>query len=66
MLLNRPMPDYRRVYPAFLNSGLSFLNDEFILRIGNRKIRKERRRFGALRLRMFHYRTRLTLPVGHR
>jgi long-subunit acyl-CoA synthetase (AMP-forming)/GNAT superfamily N-acetyltransferase len=61
MLLNRPMPDYRRVYPAFLNSGLSFLNDEFILRIGNRKI--ERRRLEALRLRMFHYRTRLTWPA---
>ncbi|MDX2417906.1 MAG: GNAT family N-acetyltransferase [Xanthomonadales bacterium] len=61
MLLNRPMPDYRSVYPAFLNSGLSFLNDEFIHRIGHRKI--ERRRLEALRLRMLHYRTRLTWPV---
>lgn len=61
ILLNRPMPDYRHVYPAFLNSGLSFLNDEFILRIGNRKI--ERRRLEALRLRMLHYRTRLSWPV---
>ena len=61
MLLNRPMPDYRSVYPAFLNSGLSFLNDKFILRIGNRKI--ERRRLEALRLRMLHYRTHLTWPA---
>jgi len=58
MLLNRPMPDYRNVYPAFLNSGLSFLNDEYIHRISQRKI--ERRRLEALRLRMVHY--RMTLP----
>ncbi len=62
MLLNRPMPDYRDVYPAFLNSGLSFLNDEFIHRIGHRKI--EPRRLEALRLRMLHYRTRSDL-AGH-
>ena len=61
MLLNRPMPDYRSVYPAFLNSGLSFLNDEFIHRIGHRKI--ERRRLEALRLRMMHYRNNLTWPA---
>ncbi len=61
MLLNRPMPDYRSVYPAFLNSGLSFLNDEFIHRIGHRKI--ERRRLEALRLRMMHYRTNLAWPA---
>jgi long-chain acyl-CoA synthetase len=61
MLLNRPLTDYRRVYPAFLNSGLSFLNDEFIHRIGNRNI--ERRRLEALRLRMLNYRTRLDWPA---
>ena len=61
MLLNRPMPDYRKVYPAFLNSGLSFLNDEFIHRIRGRKI--ERRRLEALRLRMLHYRNHLTWPA---
>jgi long-chain acyl-CoA synthetase len=61
MLLNRPLTDYRRVYPAFLTSGLSFLNDEFIHRIGNRNI--ERRRLEALRLRMLNYRTRLDWPA---
>jgi len=61
MLLNRPMPDYRSVYPAFLNSGLSFLNDEFIHRISRQKI--EPRRLEALRLRMLHYRTCLAWPV---
>ncbi len=61
ILLNRPMPDYRNVYPAFLNSGLSFLNDDFIHRIGNKNI--ERRRLEALRLRMMHYRNRLTWPA---
>lgn len=62
ILLNRPMTDDRSVYPAFLNSGLSFLNDEFILKIGNKNI--ERRRLEALRRRMFHYRTRLDWPVA--
>jgi long-chain acyl-CoA synthetase len=61
MLLNRPMPDYRSVYPAFLNSGLSFLNDDFIHKIGQRNI--ERRRLEALRLRMLNYRTRLAWPA---
>jgi len=61
ILFNSPLPDYRSVYPAFLNSGLSFLNDEFIHRIGQRTI--ERRRLEALRLRMLHYRTRLNWPV---
>jgi len=61
MVLNRPMPDYRRVFPAFLNSGLSFLNDDFIHRIGHRNI--ERRRLEALRLRMLNYRTRLAWPA---
>jgi hypothetical protein len=61
MLLNRPMPDYRRVFPAFLNSGLSFLNDDFIHRIGHRNIK--RRRLEALRLRMLNYRTRLAWPA---
>ncbi len=61
MLLNRPMPDYRSVYPAFLNSGLSFLNDDFIHRIGQKNI--ERRRLEALRLRMLNYRTRLAWPA---
>jgi long-subunit acyl-CoA synthetase (AMP-forming)/GNAT superfamily N-acetyltransferase len=61
MLLNRPMPDYRSIYPAFLSSGLSFLNDEFIHRIGHQNI--ERRRLEALRLRMLNYRTRLAWPA---
>ncbi|MCP4046359.1 MAG: long-chain fatty acid--CoA ligase, partial [Gammaproteobacteria bacterium] len=61
ILLNRPRPDYRNVFPAFLSSGLSFLNDDFILKIGHRNI--ERRRLEALRLRMLHYRNRLTWPA---
>ena len=61
ILFNSPLPDYRNVYPAFLSSGLSFLNDDFIHRSGQRTI--ERRRLEALRLRMLHYRTRLDWPV---
>ena len=61
MLFNRSMPDNAGIYPAFLNSGLSFINDEFILRIGNRNI--ERRRLEALRQRMLIYRTKLTWPA---
>jgi len=61
MLLNRPMPDYRTVFPAFIQSGLSFLNDEFIKKLAARKI--ERRRLEALRLRMHNYRTQLKWPA---
>jgi long-subunit acyl-CoA synthetase (AMP-forming)/GNAT superfamily N-acetyltransferase len=62
MLLNRPMPDYRTVFPAFLESGLSFLNDEFIQKLAAKKI--ERRRLEALRLRMYNYRTQLKWPAS--
>ena len=40
MLLNRPMTDYRTVFPAFIQSGLSFLNDEFIQKLAAKKIEK--------------------------
>jgi len=62
MLLNRPMLDCGSVFPAFLNSGLSFLNDDFINRIGQKNI--EPRRLEALRLRMLNYRTRLEWPAS--
>ena len=61
MLLNRPMTDYRTVFPAFIQSGLSFLNDEFIQKLAAKKI--ERRRLEALRLRMHNYRTQLKWPA---
>jgi len=62
MLLNCPMLDCRSVYPAFLSSGLSFLNDDFIHRIGQENI--EPRRLEALRLRMLNYRTKLAWPAS--
>lgn len=61
-LLNRPMDDFKTVYPAFLSSGLTFLNDEFIHKIGNRNI--ERRRLDAFRYRMLYYRTGLPWPAS--
>lgn len=61
MLLGRPMPENNKVYGAFLNSGLTFLNDEFIHKLGGKNI--ERRRLEALRLRMLNYRNRLDWPA---
>ncbi|MGD9020441.1 MAG: GNAT family N-acetyltransferase [Lysobacterales bacterium] len=60
VLMNRPMPGSGKLFSPFLNSGLSFLNDEYIHKIGGRNI--ERRRLEALRMRMLYYRTRLEWP----
>ncbi len=61
MLMSRPMPEKNKVYGAFLNSGLTFLNDEYIHKLGGKNI--QRRRLEALRLRMLNYRNSLPWPA---
>ena len=60
VLMNRPMPGAGKLFSPFLTSGLSFINDEYIHKLGGRNI--ERRRLEALRMRMLYYRTRLEWP----
>ncbi|MBD3166608.1 GNAT family N-acetyltransferase [bacterium] len=60
LLLDRPMPDYGRAFPAFIESGLPFLNEESIRMIAQKDLKQ--RRLEALRRRMHSYRTTLDWP----
>ncbi|MFC1561861.1 GNAT family N-acetyltransferase [candidate division KSB1 bacterium] len=62
LLLDEPMPDYSKVFPAFIESGLSFLNEETINAIAHTNI--EKRRLDALRKRLHQYRTQLQWPAA--
>lgn len=57
LLLEDPNPDYTRSFPAFIESGLSFLTNDSIKEIAGGKL--EKRRLEALRMRMRAYRTQL-------
>ncbi|MFC1565025.1 hypothetical protein ACFL6G_08825, partial [candidate division KSB1 bacterium] len=57
LLMDDPTPDYSEVFPAFVNSGLSFLNEDSINSIAESSI--EKIRLEALRKRLYHYRTQL-------
>jgi long-chain acyl-CoA synthetase len=61
LLLDDPSPDYSRSFPAFIESGLSFLNNESIKEIAQGKL--ERRRLQALRIRLRAYREQLIWPA---
>ena len=61
LLLDDPTPDYGRAFPAFLESGLSFLNEESIQAIATSRLEKQR--LEALRRRLLQYRTRLSWPA---
>ncbi len=60
-LLAGPVPDYTRVLPTFLMSGLPFLSEGTIRSIANANI--ERFRLDAFRTRLLRYRTQLTWPA---
>ena len=60
LLLDEPTLDYDEAFPAFLDSGLSFLDEENIAIIAS--ARHGERRLQALRQRLYSYRTRLTWP----
>jgi long-chain acyl-CoA synthetase len=55
-----PVVDYDTVFPAFLESGLTFLTEESIAAIAS--ARHGERRLQALRQRLYSYRTRLAWP----
>lgn len=60
LLLDEPSPDYSKSFPAFIKSGLSFLNEESIQKIASGKL--EIRRLEALRKRLLAYRRMIELP----
>ncbi|MFC1493381.1 hypothetical protein ACFL6O_05415, partial [candidate division KSB1 bacterium] len=62
LLMDDPTPDFSEVFPAFINSGLSFLNEESINSIAQSSI--EKIRLEALRKRLYHYRTQLKWPAS--
>jgi long-chain acyl-CoA synthetase len=61
LLLDEPMQDYSVSFPAFVQSGLSFLNEESIKHISHEGF--ERRRLAALRQRLYSYRLHLDWPA---
>ncbi len=60
LLSDEPTPDYSRSFPAFLESGLTFLNDESIREIALDKM--EKIRLELLRKRLYNYRAKLCWP----
>jgi long-chain acyl-CoA synthetase len=62
LLLDEPQMDYSKAFPAFINSGLSFLSKETIEAIAFSLV--EKRRLDALRHRLFNYRMQLEWPVN--
>lgn len=62
LLFDEPQMDLSKAFPAFLNSGLSFLNKDSIEEIAFSLL--EKRRLDALRRRLFTYRLQLDWPVS--
>jgi long-chain acyl-CoA synthetase len=60
LVLDIPVIDYDKVFPAFLESGLSFLDEENITAIAS--ARRGEPRLQSLRQRLYSYRTNLTWP----
>jgi long-chain acyl-CoA synthetase len=61
LLLDEPMPGYEVVFPSFIESGLSFLDQDSIAAIA--LARFEQRRLQLLRRRLLGYRARLPWPA---
>ncbi len=64
LVLDQPVPDYLRYLPAFIDSGLTFLDEESFAAISRAAI--EPRRLQALRQRLHSYRTQLDWPAPPR
>ena len=60
LLLDEPDKDYSKAFPAFVHSGLPFINEESIEAIGAGKL--EIRQLAALRKRLLSYRNQLKWP----
>jgi len=61
LLLNDPTPDYSKILPAFIHSGLSFLNEESIREIALSNLGKKH--LESLRQRLYAYRLHLQWPA---
>ena len=61
LLLDEPATDYNEVFPAFIASGLPFLNESTIAAIATARF--EKRRLLALRQRLAGYRASLAWPA---
>ncbi|MCK5127343.1 MAG: GNAT family N-acetyltransferase [candidate division Zixibacteria bacterium] len=62
LLLDKPSSDYNEMMPAFIDSGLLFLDEDSIQEIAHLDIKE--RRLEALRQRLFQYRDRLQWPAS--
>ncbi|MFH2035685.1 MAG: GNAT family N-acetyltransferase [Candidatus Zixiibacteriota bacterium] len=62
LLLDEPSLDYGKTLPAFIESGLPFLDDQSIAAIASSDL--SMRRLLDLRRRLFNYRTRMNWPVS--
>ena len=62
LLLDEPDKDYSRSFPAFVDSGLPFLDDEAIESLAAMSL--DRRRLEALRQRLANYRAQLVWPAA--
>ncbi len=62
LLVDEPSPDYSKPFPSFLESGLSFLNEQSIREIARNKM--EKMRLELLRKRLFNYRVQLQWPCS--
>ena len=61
LLVEDPAPDYSKTFPAFIQSGLSFLTENSIKTIALSNFGKQHLDF--LRKRLYHYRTQLIWPA---
>lgn len=61
LLLDDPNPDYTKSFPAFIQSGMSFLNEESINLIAKSNL--GRKHLDALRKRLYVYRSQFDWPV---
>lgn len=64
ILLKAPRPEQIPYMPAFIESGLPFLNDESITEIANSNFGKHR--MDALKQRLSYYRNQLTWPADRK
>ncbi|MGD8394438.1 MAG: GNAT family N-acetyltransferase, partial [Candidatus Eiseniibacteriota bacterium] len=62
LLLDDPEPDYDLSFPAFVQSGLSFLNESSLKCLASAQF--EKRRLEALRRRFYAYRRQLEWPAS--
>ncbi|RLD85203.1 MAG: hypothetical protein DRJ07_03545, partial [Bacteroidetes bacterium] len=61
LLVEDPDPDFNKTFPAFIQSGLSFLTEESINKIALSNFGKQH--LASLRKRLYNYRTQLSWPA---